>query len=56
MSYNELYDGVKVDKVVNIAINGSYGYAPTAKMQQMIYTDTFTEPTNRDGKNNGGSG
>ena len=48
MSYNELYDGVKVDKVVNIAINGSYGYAPTAKMQQMIYTDTFTEPTNRD--------
>ena len=47
-TYKELYDDVKVDKVVNVAIHGSYGNPPTEKLAALIYTDLLTEPVNRD--------
>lgn len=47
-SYREFYDEVKVDKVVNIAINGSYGNPATDVFSPLIYTDLVTEPVNRD--------
>lgn len=47
-TYKEFYDEVKVDAVVNIAINGSYGNPATDVMKPLIYTDLLTEPVNRD--------
>lgn len=47
-TYKEMYDSVKVDKVVNIAVHGSYGNPPTEVMEALIYTDLLTEPVNRD--------
>lgn len=47
-TYQEFYDQVKVDKVVNIAVHGSYGNPPTEKLEALIYTDLLTEPVNRD--------
>lgn len=47
-SYKEFYDDAKIDKVVNIALNGSYGNPPAGKLDQLLYTDLLTEPLNRD--------
>lgn len=47
-TYEELYASVKVDKVMGVSIGGSRKNPSTKLVPQQLYSDTVTQPVNRD--------
>lgn len=48
LSYKEIYDSVKVDKIIGVSMGGSRKNPSTELIAQQLYSDTVTQPTNRD--------